>query len=134
MFHCCVRVVRSLVFCVVFCRSLFVILSFFLLAILLSVLLRFKTSDYPFGILKRFLWCQEGKNTYIRHWSYYVKSWQTLQFLWHYVGIHWTILCYINFIWWWIVTYRLLYISNILCIFRYNGVISDHQWLRRDFF
>ena len=43
------RAVQSLVFCVVFCRSLFVL---FLLAIVLSVLLRCTTSDYPFGIFK----------------------------------------------------------------------------------
>jgi hypothetical protein len=40
-------VARSLVFCVVFCRS-FVVLSIFL-AIVLSVL-RITDSDYPFGI------------------------------------------------------------------------------------
>ena len=45
-----VRVARSLVFCVVFCRSLCVPLSFFLLVIALSVLLRFMDSDYPFGV------------------------------------------------------------------------------------
>jgi len=45
-----VRATRSLVLCVRFCRSLFV-----LLAIALSVLLRFMDSDYPFGILKLFL-------------------------------------------------------------------------------
>jgi hypothetical protein len=44
-----VRVARSLVFCVVFCRSLFV-----LLAIVLSVLLRFTDSDYPIGIFQLF--------------------------------------------------------------------------------
>ena len=38
----------SLVLCVMFCRSLFVLLSF--LAIMLSVLRRFTASDYPFGI------------------------------------------------------------------------------------
>jgi hypothetical protein len=38
-----VRVIRSLVLCVMFCRSLFVL---FLLAIVLSVLLRFTDSDY----------------------------------------------------------------------------------------
>jgi len=37
------------------CRSLFVLLSFFLLAIVLSVILRFMDSDYPFGIFKLFL-------------------------------------------------------------------------------
>jgi hypothetical protein len=42
-----VRVAQSLVYCVVFCRSLFVS---FLLVIVLSVL-RLKASDYPFGIL-----------------------------------------------------------------------------------
>ena len=36
-----------LVFCVVFCRSLFVL---FLLATVLSAILRFASSDYPFGI------------------------------------------------------------------------------------
>ena len=40
-----VRVGRSLVFSVVFFRSLFVL---FPLAIMLSVLLRFTASDYPF--------------------------------------------------------------------------------------
>jgi hypothetical protein len=38
-----------------FCRSLFVPLYFFLLAIVLSVVLRFTDSDYPFGIFKLFL-------------------------------------------------------------------------------
>ena len=52
-----VRVVQSLDFCVVFCRSLFVLLYFFLFAIVLSVLLRYTNSDYPFGIFKLFfLW------------------------------------------------------------------------------
>ena len=41
-------IIQYLVFYVVFCRSLFVILSFFLLAIVLSVLLQFRDSDYPF--------------------------------------------------------------------------------------
>ena len=36
-----------------FCRSLFVL---FLLAIVLSVLLQYTDSDYPFGILKRFFY------------------------------------------------------------------------------
>jgi len=42
---------RSLVFCVMLCRSLFVL---FLLAIELSIF-RFAGSDYPFDIFKRFL-------------------------------------------------------------------------------
>jgi hypothetical protein len=46
-----VHVVQSLVFCLVFCRSLFV---FFLLAIILSFFLWFTASDYPFGIFKLF--------------------------------------------------------------------------------
>ena len=44
-----VHVPRFLIFCVMYCRSLFVS---FLLAIVLSVILRFKASDYPFGIFK----------------------------------------------------------------------------------
>ena len=47
-----VDVARYLVFCVIFCRSLFVL---FLLAIVLSVLLRLTASDYTFGICKLFL-------------------------------------------------------------------------------
>ena len=43
---------QSLVFWVVYCRSLFVVLYFYLLAILLSVLLPFSASDYLFGIFK----------------------------------------------------------------------------------
>ena len=43
-----VRVTRSLVLCVMFCRLLFV-LYLFLLAIVLSILLRFTSSD--FGIM-----------------------------------------------------------------------------------
>ena len=37
-----------------FCRSLFVLLYFFLLAIVLSVLLQLTYFDYPFGIFKLF--------------------------------------------------------------------------------
>jgi hypothetical protein len=46
-----VRVTQSLVFCVMFCRSLFVLLSFFFLTIVLSVIL-FTDYDYPLGIFK----------------------------------------------------------------------------------
>jgi hypothetical protein len=46
-----VRVTRSLVLMRMFCRSLFVLL---ILAIVLSVLLRFTDPDYPFGIFKLF--------------------------------------------------------------------------------
>jgi hypothetical protein len=45
---CKVHFADFLVFCVVFCISLFVL---FLLAIIFPVLLQFTTSDYPFGIL-----------------------------------------------------------------------------------
>jgi len=37
------------------CSVLFVLLSFLLLAIVLSVLLRFTPSDYPFGIVTLFV-------------------------------------------------------------------------------
>jgi len=47
-----VRVVRSLIFCVMLCRSLF---ALFPLSIVLPVLLRFAVSDYPFGFFKLFL-------------------------------------------------------------------------------
>jgi hypothetical protein len=49
-----VRVARSLVFCVVFCRSLFVLLSLFFCP-LCYISFLISTSDYPFGIFKLFL-------------------------------------------------------------------------------
>jgi len=49
-----IHVPRSLVFCVMFCRSLYVLLCPFLLAIVSYVLLRLMASDYSFGILKPF--------------------------------------------------------------------------------
>ena len=49
--HCGVRVSRSLVLCVIFCKSLFVLLSFFFWP-LWCLSLRFTDSDYPFGIFK----------------------------------------------------------------------------------
>ena len=55
-----VRVTRSLVFCVMCCRWLFVL---FLLAIVLSVL-RFTYSDNPFGIFKLFLALTNTDNLY----------------------------------------------------------------------
>jgi len=52
-----VRVVRSLAICVVFCRPLFVCyVVLFRLAFVLSVLLRYTASDYPFGIFWSPLW------------------------------------------------------------------------------
>ena len=44
-----VRIAQSLVFCVMFSRSLFVHLPCFLWCFLLTVILWFKISDYPFG-------------------------------------------------------------------------------------
>ena len=48
------RVAQSLVFCVMFCRLLFALQSLF---IVLSDLLRYMVSDYPFGILIFFMYC-----------------------------------------------------------------------------
>jgi hypothetical protein len=48
-----VRNVQALSSCVVFCRSLYVVL--FLVAIVLSDLLRFKACDYPVGIVRPLL-------------------------------------------------------------------------------
>ena len=50
-----VCVARSLVFCVMLCRVLFVPLSTFNLAIIMSVILGFTASGYPFNIFKHFL-------------------------------------------------------------------------------
>jgi len=46
---------QTLSFICMFCRLLFVLLYFFLLTIVLSVLLRYTDSDCPFGIFKLFL-------------------------------------------------------------------------------
>jgi hypothetical protein len=51
-----VHVARSLIFCEVFCRSLFVLLSFFRLGIVLSVV-QLTYSSYPFGTFKLFSDC-----------------------------------------------------------------------------
>ena len=51
---CGICITRSLVKCVVFYRSLFTTVSFFLLSFVLAVL-RFSDSDYPLGIFKLFL-------------------------------------------------------------------------------
>ena len=59
-----VRVTRSLVFCVVFCRSLIALLPLFLLTIVLCVLHRFTDSDYPFGIFKLFFKYQKFQNIF----------------------------------------------------------------------
>jgi len=61
------RVAWSLVFCAMFCTPLFVL---FLLAIAVSVVIRFTASDYPFGIFNLFLWHGIRKCTF----SFY--SWQ----------------------------------------------------------
>ena len=46
-------------FMCMFCRSLFDVFVLFLLAIVLSVRLRYTDSDYPFGSFKFFLACSE---------------------------------------------------------------------------
>ena len=61
-----VRFTRSLVLCVVFCGSLYVL---FLLAIVLSVLLRFTDSDGPFGIFGLFLQQLLMDNSIWLEWS-----------------------------------------------------------------
>jgi hypothetical protein len=62
-----VRVAPSSVFCVVFCRLLLVLLSFFPLVIVLSARLRFAISDYSLGMFKLFL--KEIKFYSIYMWS-----------------------------------------------------------------
>ena len=47
-----VRGARSLFLCVVFCRSLSVYSSIFILVIVLAVLLEFKASNHSFGIFQ----------------------------------------------------------------------------------
>jgi hypothetical protein len=57
-----VHVVKSLVLCIMFCKSLFV----FFFAIIWSVLLQFTTSNNHFAVFKLFMWKSK--------WSYFVIS------------------------------------------------------------
>ena len=52
---CGICVAQSLIFCVVICRSLFVLFCPFPFVIMLSVL-RFAVFDYPFGIIELFFY------------------------------------------------------------------------------
>lgn len=61
-----VRIAVSLVFSVMFCISLFILLSFFF-TIALSILFRFTTSDYPLDISKIFLECCRRFKKYQGH-------------------------------------------------------------------
>jgi len=57
-------VAQSLVFSLVFCRPLFVLFVLLLLAIELSVFIRFTASDYLFGIFKLLLSLKCNLKTY----------------------------------------------------------------------
>jgi hypothetical protein len=58
-----VHVTPSLVLCVCFVDLCLSFCTFFLLAIVLSVL-RYTDSDYPYGIFKLFFWLKEEMNYY----------------------------------------------------------------------
>ena len=62
MFLSGVRVARTLCFCVMVCRSLVLSVWSFCLAIELSVLLRFETSNWQFGIFKHLLYYQRKRS------------------------------------------------------------------------
>jgi hypothetical protein len=72
-----VRVIRSLVFCVVFCRSLFVL---FLFVIVLSVIPRFTDSDYPFGIFKLLSYPCNGHQLQPQNRGDYVRFFRDQEF------------------------------------------------------
>jgi hypothetical protein len=72
-----VRVAQSVVFCGMFCRSFFV-----LLAIVLSVLLWFTTSDYPFGTFNHFF------SELLKEYRIYI----CIYFLYHHI---WTLKSYV---------------------------------------
>jgi len=80
-----VRLSRSLVFCVVFCRWLFVPLSCF--PLIFSVLLVFSYSDCTFGIFKLFLYTiyhkiyKKSQKMYTITLNVYI--WPHLNFIWY---------------------------------------------------
>ena len=66
-----IHIAQSLIFCISFCRSLFVLYILLLLVIVLSAILRFTDSDYCFDIFKPFLCEQQhlAANTLHRHYK-----------------------------------------------------------------
>ena len=54
---CGIRAARSFVFCVMSCRSLFVLSSFFICPLCFLSVFHLPILIYPFGIFKLFLWC-----------------------------------------------------------------------------
>ena len=63
-----VHIARSLVFCEIFCRTLFVLLSFFFRPLCCLSLFN-SVSNYPFGIFKLFLLKEKRHNRYIVYWE-----------------------------------------------------------------
>ena len=76
------RVARSSDFCVMFCRSLFVLLFLFFWSLCCLFYFRFTASDYPFGIYKLFLVLVGNYNT----------TWQWLMIIVPINNRPWTIL------------------------------------------
>ena len=73
-----VRITRSLVLCVMLCRSLFVLLSLFIWPLCcLSLDLGILVSDYPFGIFKPFLGTMEMDFSFLiwNFWLNLVHTW-----------------------------------------------------------
>ena len=57
-----VRAACSFIFCVLVCRSLYILLSFFICS--LCCILQFTDSDYPIGIFKFFLKAYHGLHSF----------------------------------------------------------------------
>ena len=89
-------------FICMFCRSLFVLLYFFLLASVLSAILRYTDSDYPFGIFKLLLLFL------CKHYFYLVR---TLYYLVYKIK---SFIC--------------AHIIFILCAYYFNWVSYVHTW------
>ena len=65
-----VRIARSIVFCAMFCKSLFVLLSF---GHCVVCVLRVMASDYPFGIFKLSLFFFISGGKILKYFTFYVK-------------------------------------------------------------
>ena len=86
-----IHVAWSLVLCVMFCSSLFVV---FLLTIILSVLLWLNTSDYLFGIFKLFSQLRLPHKNHCTNINYSTCIWILLPYITSDICLEWM------FVWW----------------------------------
>jgi hypothetical protein len=109
-------VVQSLVFCVVFLRSLFILLSFFFWS-WLSVFDRYTASEYPFDIFKTF---------WISRFGLCVFKWRYFQQYCRYITVLLVEVTGVNL---WLYHKRLQRVYHQMGGYRTHNFSVDWQWL-----